>query len=37
MAAITGFAGYVTMINPSKGAEFMASVERIKQKYGCQE
>ncbi|MCU0536557.1 MAG: reverse transcriptase family protein [Hydrococcus sp. Prado102] len=35
--AIAGFASYVAMVNPSKGAEFMASVERIKQKYGCQE
>ncbi|GAB4209185.1 MAG: hypothetical protein Fur006_68750 [Coleofasciculaceae cyanobacterium] len=33
IAAITGFANYVAMINPSKGAEFIASVERIKQKY----
>lgn len=31
--AITGFANYVAMINPSRGAEFLASVERIKQKY----
>jgi RNA-directed DNA polymerase len=33
IAAITGFASYVAMVNPSKGAEFMASVKRIKQKY----
>ena len=33
IAAITGFANYVAMINPSKGAEFLTSVERIKQKY----
>jgi retron-type reverse transcriptase len=33
IAAITGFANYVTMINPSKGAEFLTSIERIKQKY----
>ncbi|NHC33428.1 reverse transcriptase family protein [Scytonema millei] len=32
IAAITGFANYVAMVNPSKGAEFLASVERIKQK-----
>ncbi|MEH2292189.1 hypothetical protein [Nostoc sp.] len=34
IAAITGFANYVAMINPDKGAEFKSSVERIKQKYG---
>jgi retron-type reverse transcriptase len=34
IAAITGFANYVAMINPTKGAEFKSSVERIKQKYG---
>lgn len=33
IAAITGFANYVAMINPNKGAEFLASVERIKQNY----
>ena len=33
IAAITGFANYVAMVNPSKGAEFLASVERIKHKY----
>jgi RNA-directed DNA polymerase len=32
IAAITGFANYVAMVSPSKGAEFLASVERIKQK-----
>lgn len=32
IATITGFANYVAMVNPSKGAEFLASVERIKQK-----
>jgi RNA-directed DNA polymerase len=32
IAAITGFANYVAMVNPSKGAEFLASVKRIKQK-----
>lgn len=30
--AITGFANYVAMVNPSKGIEFLASIERIKQK-----
>ncbi|QLE39767.1 RNA-directed DNA polymerase [Nostoc sp. C052] len=34
IAAITGFANYVAMIHPNKGAEFKSSVERIKQKYG---
>lgn len=33
IAAITGFANYVAMIHPNKGAEFKSSVERIKQKY----
>jgi hypothetical protein len=33
IAAITGFANYVTIVNPSKGTEFLAAVERIKQKY----
>ncbi|MDV2990840.1 MAG: hypothetical protein N4J56_000494 [Chroococcidiopsis sp. SAG 2025] len=32
IAAITGFANYVAMVNPNKGAEFLASIERIKQK-----
>ncbi len=33
IAAITGFANYVAMVNSSKGAEFLASVKQIKQKY----
>ncbi|RCJ23486.1 RNA-directed DNA polymerase [Nostoc sp. ATCC 43529] len=37
IAAITGFANYVAMINPDKGAELRSRVERIKQKYECQE
>ncbi|MEH1884796.1 reverse transcriptase family protein [Nostoc sp.] len=34
IAAITGFANYVAMINPNKGAEFKSRVEGIKHKYG---
>jgi RNA-directed DNA polymerase len=34
IASITGFANYVSMVNPSKGLEFLAAIERIKQKYG---
>ncbi|WP_445637408.1 RNA-directed DNA polymerase [Nostoc sp. DSM 114161] len=37
IAAITGFANYVAMINPDKGAELRSRVERIKQKYECEE
>jgi hypothetical protein len=37
IASITGFASYVAMVNPSKGAEFIESVKRIKQKYETQE
>lgn len=37
IAAITGYANYVAMINPSIGAEFQSCVERIKQKYECKE
>ncbi|MBN3899329.1 MAG: RNA-directed DNA polymerase [Nostoc sp. NOS(2021)] len=37
IAAITGFANYVAMINPNKGAELQSRVERIKQKYKCKE
>lgn len=33
IAAITGFANYVAMVNPGKGAEFLTSLERIKHKY----
>lgn len=33
MAAITGFANFVTMVNPEKGAEFQQQVQRIKKKY----
>jgi len=37
IAAITGFANYVAMINPNKGAELRSRVERIKEKYESQE
>ncbi len=34
MAAITGFANFVAMVNPEKGAEFQQQVKKIKKKYG---
>ncbi|MBW4622914.1 MAG: reverse transcriptase family protein [Cyanosarcina radialis HA8281-LM2] len=33
MAAITGFANYVAMVNPNKGVELLTSIKRIEQKY----
>lgn len=33
LAAITGFANFVTMVNPEKGKEFQKQVKRIKKKY----
>jgi RNA-directed DNA polymerase len=33
IAAINGYANYVAMVNPSKGAELLSSIERIEQKY----
>ena len=33
MAAIQGFANFVAMVNPEKGAEFQEQVRRIKDKY----
>lgn len=33
MAAIRGYANFVKMVNPAKGAEFIAQIERIKHKY----
>jgi RNA-directed DNA polymerase len=33
IAAITGFANYVAMVNPGKGAEFLTLIKRIEQKY----
>ncbi|GJD18720.1 RNA-directed DNA polymerase (Reverse transcriptase) [Rivularia sp. IAM M-261] len=32
LAAITGFANFVAMVNPEKGAEFQQQVQRIKKK-----
>lgn len=34
MASIQGYANYVAMVNPEKGAEFQAQIKRIKKKYG---
>ncbi len=34
IAAIHGFANFVAMVNPEKGAQFQEQVQRIKQKYG---
>jgi hypothetical protein len=34
MASIQGFANFVAMINPEKGAEFQEQIQRIKDKYG---
>jgi RNA-directed DNA polymerase len=33
IAAISGFANFVAMVNPEKGAEFQQQVQRIKKKY----
>ncbi len=33
IAAISGFANFVAMVNPDKGAEFLQQVQRIKKKY----
>jgi hypothetical protein len=33
MASIQGFANFVAMVNPEKGAEFLEQVQRIKDKY----
>jgi RNA-directed DNA polymerase len=33
ISAITGFANFVVMVNPEKGAEFKEQVRRIKEKY----
>ena len=33
MASIQGFANFVAMVNPEKGAEFQEQVQRIKEKY----
>src|SRR5919202_5878690 len=34
MASIQGFANFVAMVNPEKGAQFQEQVQRIKEKYG---
>jgi retron-type reverse transcriptase len=34
MASIQGFANFVAMVNPEKGAQFQEQVQRIKDKYG---
>lgn len=33
MAAIQGYAHFIAMVNPDKGAEFLAQVNRIKEKF----
>ncbi|BAY08755.1 reverse transcriptase family protein [Calothrix sp. NIES-2098] len=33
IAAITGFANFVAMVNPEKGAEFLERIKRIKKKF----
>jgi RNA-directed DNA polymerase len=33
MAAIQGYANFVTMVNPDKGAKFQAQIQRIRQKW----
>jgi RNA-directed DNA polymerase len=34
LSSIVGFANYVAMVNPTKGREFLAQVQRIEKKYG---
>ena len=34
LQSIVGFANYVAMVDPSKGSEFLAQVQRIHKKYG---
>jgi RNA-directed DNA polymerase len=34
LQSIEGFANYVAMVNPAKGSEFLAQVQRIQKKYG---
>jgi RNA-directed DNA polymerase len=33
-SSIVGFANYVAMVDPAKGTEFLAQVNRIQKKYG---
>ncbi|HBE21158.1 MAG TPA: RNA-dependent DNA polymerase [Cyanobacteria bacterium UBA11149] len=35
MASIQGYANFVAMVNPEKGAEFQEKVRRIKERYGA--
>ncbi|NJS10001.1 MAG: tetratricopeptide repeat protein [Microcoleus sp. CSU_2_2] len=35
IASIEGFANFVSMVNPEKGAKFKEQIDRIKEKYGC--
>ena len=34
LKAIEGFANFVLMVNPDKGNQYLAQVQRIKKKYG---
>jgi RNA-directed DNA polymerase len=34
LKAIKGFANFVFMVNPDKGNQYLAQVQRIKKKYG---
>ncbi|AFY45869.1 reverse transcriptase family protein [Nostoc sp. PCC 7107] len=34
LTSITGFANFVAMVNPEKGAEFQQQIQRIQKKYG---
>lgn len=36
IASIEGFANFVSMVNPEKGAKFKEQIDRIKEKYGRQ-
>jgi hypothetical protein len=33
LASIQGFANFVAMVNPQKGAQFTEQIQRIKEKY----
>ena len=35
IASIQGYANFVAMVNPEKGAEFQEQVQRIKERYAC--
>lgn len=34
LESISGFAHYVAMVNPTKGGDFLATIQRIQKKYG---